>query len=250
MKKILALALAIICVLAAITAGYVYLNSKHDRFIIAKNPKKGKVAVATNQSGKLPKKTEQDSKPLKTVIAHSDFSVIYTNLGQLVKDADIIVEGQVIGVSYFDRNTVTYTRVLLKATKSYTPNIKEGDILPFADLGGITTQAALIRYNDNKFNQPIGKAEENTKVQVLFDGAPLTKVGEHVLYFAKDETDFFKPEKYYGSIGAFQGKFTISGDSIERYAPKDMQSPRYSSLKMSKADFEQKLNDAIEANGK
>ncbi len=240
MKKILALALAAICVLVAIASGYVYLNSKHNHSTVAKNPQKDKVAVATSQS----------SKPLKTVINSADFDRIYTNLDQLVRDADVIVEGKVIGVSYFDFNTETNTKVLLKVTKSYTPNAKEGDILTFADIGGITTEAAIIRSNNNKFNQPIGKAEENTKVQVLFDGVPLTKVGENVLYFAAAGTINMLPEKHYIPLGAFQWKFMINGDSIERYAPKDMQPPLYSSLKMNKADFEQKLNDAIKTNGK
>ncbi len=245
MKKILISTLAAICILAAITAGYIYIGSKHDRSTVARSSQKDKVAVATSQSNKPLETTKQDSKPLETVINNADFDRMYTNLDQLVRDADVIVEGQVIETSYFDFNTETNTKVLLKVTKSYTPNIKEGDILTFVDLGGITTEAAIIRSNNNKFNQPIGEAEENTKVQVLFDGVPLTKVGEHVLYFAAAGTINMLPEKHYIPLGAFQGKFTISGDSIERYAPKDMQSPRYSSLKMNKADFEQKLTDAV-----
>lgn len=65
MKKILALALAAICVLAVITVGYVYIGSKHDRSTVARSSQKDKVAVATSQSNKTLKVTSKTANHLK-----------------------------------------------------------------------------------------------------------------------------------------------------------------------------------------
>ncbi len=217
-------------------AGYGILRPKIDSSVKSNVTQGNKEMVAVN---------EPNNKPLETLTLDPDMYVSYTDINQLVKNADFIVEGKVTDVSYFDFNTATNTTLSIEVTKSYNSNIKNGQILTFVEPGGITTKAALINYSGNKFNEPIGETEKNTKVQVLIAGAPLTKINENVLLFAKEGTLNALPQKYYVSIGAFQGKFIINGDSIGRYVPKGMELGKYSSLNMSKADFDQKLSEAV-----
>ncbi len=234
MKKIFISVVTVISVLSA--AGYFYLNVLNASPDIANKSQENKVAMVT---------LGESTRPLKTATSFPNFGVIYTNLDQLSDKASVIVQGQVTSINYFDYNTITYTKELIKVTKSYNSNVKVGDVITFVEPGGITTQAALIRSNDNKFNQPITEVDENTKVQVLFGGDPLMKVNENILFFGVEDNLPMIPEKYYVSLGAFQGKFKINGDSIERYVPRGMESDLYSSLKMSKTGFEQKLSNAI-----
>ena len=98
----------------------------------------------------------------------------------------------------------------------------------------------------------------------MFDGAPLTKVGERVVYFAiKRDTNwllsFEKPEykkvdsafypqaneTYYQPIAGYQSTFMISDGIVDRYVPKGDQGGKYTSLKMTKAKFDQQLANAV-----
>lgn len=256
MKKILVSILIVVSV-SMVFVGYQYLSRGGSASTKDRTKRASKLTV-TKVHNKTPKN------PIITMSSQADFSMSYDNLNDLVQAANVIIEGEVINVSYFDHNTITYTKALVKVTKSYTANAKEGDVLTFANEGGITTKAAMIRYSGNKFNQPITKADESTKVEVGgIDGAPLTKVGEKVVYFAVGSGNFFLrgldgsfeaadspnriPGTFYGSVGAYQGKFTINPDgTVERYVPKEDEGiGKYTSLKMTKADFDQQLADAV-----
>lgn len=263
MKKIL-VSILIIAAFSIGVVGYQYSNRGNSMSSKDQTKRTNKPTVAKVQKADNVAKGDKSSKnPITTVSSAADFSVLYTNLNDLVQAADVIIEGEVIGISYFDHNTVTYTKALVKVTKSYTSNTKPGDVLTFANEGGITTKANLMRYSNNKFNQPIGEAEENTKVEVGgINGEPLTAVGEKVVYFAVNAGDFFQrglngsfeaagspnriPGTFYGTVGAYQGRFTINSDSIvQRYVPKGDEISKYTSLKMGKANFDQQLAGAV-----
>lgn len=217
-----------------ITAGLLIKNN-------ADNDKKN-ISVKNNANYLISTKNNNN---MKTVVSDADFAKIYENLNSLVSAAQIIVEGEVLDVNYFDYNTITRTKYQLKVTKTYKSNIKVGEILTFVEVGGITTEAAIINNSNNKMNQQIGEKEKSTKVQVLFHGAPLTKVNQKVLIFANQGTLNMLPEKYYVSIGSFQGKFNINGDSLERFSSSEMDSKYNSNSKYNKVDLENRLNNLI-----
>ena len=243
MKKIL-VSILIIAAVSISFVGYQYSKGGNSTSNKEQAKRANKPIAAKARKADSVQTAETTGSPMITMSSNADMAVFYTSLNDLVQTADVIIEGVVTNVSYFEFNTITNTRALVRVTKSYTSNAKEGDVLTFVDPGGITTEAAMIRYSGNKFNRPIGKAEENTKVQVLLNGAPLTKVGEKVVYFAKKSV-LFQPDMYV-SIGAYQGKFTISSDgTAQRYVPKGDESSRYNSLKMTKAKFDQQLANAV-----
>ncbi len=163
----------------------------------------------------------------------------YDSVEKLVSQSTVIVEGSVVGLDYFDFNTNTFTKVRIKVSNSLTNAVKAGDVITFVDAGGITTLDKLKLNNGFEGKPgtptPITEKDKNTKVQVLFDGNPLLKLNDQVVFFGvEDKDDFYKlAEKYYDPIGSYQGIFIIKGDQTERYS-----SDGSSSLKMSKLDLE------------
>ncbi|MCJ7689436.1 MAG: hypothetical protein MUO60_08975 [Clostridiaceae bacterium] len=187
---------------------------------------------------------------MKIVSSTANSTKLYRSLEELVKESDMIIEGEVLGISYFDNNTATWTKSKVKVIKSYNNKAKEGDILTFVEAGGITTQYNIIKYNhiDEKFNmsnEEIEKAK-SLKVKTLFQDAPYMQPNEKVFLFSKDETDFFgsTTEKYYAILGCYQGKFTILGETAERYMQQGY-GDVFPSLKMSKKDMDKRIDEII-----
>jgi len=155
------------------------------------------------------------------------------------------VQGEVVGLDYFDFNTNTFTKAKIKVLNSFTGAVKTGDVVTFVDEGGITTLDKLKLNSGGEGkpgSTPITEKDKNTKVQVLFDGCPLLKLNDQVVFFgAEDKEDFYKlSEKYYGLSGSYQGKFNIKGDIAERYS-----SDGISPLKLSKIDLEEKIKNSL-----
>jgi hypothetical protein len=181
------------------------------------------------------------NKPLKTVNIDADMTVLYSSIAQLAKNSDLIVWGK---VDYVDWNTVQYTKVSMEVTKTFSSGAKKGDIITVLDEGGITTQAAIIRDTGNKFGETIGPKEENTKVQVLFEGAPLAKVGDEAVYFLAVGDLPIIPGKFYGPIGAYQGKFNITSGIAERYVPRGDETSKYNNMRKSATILDTEITDA------
>ncbi len=137
--------------------------------------------------------------------------------------SDLVVEGTALAVESFDYDTTTYSKVTLQVKKCLWPAdaVKSGDTVTVVELGGITSEAALIRANGNKFGQTIGAKEENAKVQILFDGAPLPVTGEKVTYFLARDALGVLSEDYYAVVGAEQGKLKLSNGRFRRFVGKD-----------------------------
>lgn len=159
------------------------------------------------------------------VIMNADFAVSYTSLDQLKKAADVIARGEVTEVSYLDFNGATYTKVTLKVGSVLKGKVAAGDEIVIAEVGGVTTMAAV---KGDKFGAPT-KEDADTKVKVLMEGAPLTQVGDEVLYFLGTGSIGVVEGTYYVPLGAYQGRFAIDGGVAKRFVPADASS-KYTSL--------------------
>jgi len=200
----------------------------------------------TSQTTGAPQSAGVTQAKVRTVVTHADFSVLYSTLQQLVSDAPIVIRGKVESISYFDHQGETFTSVGLLVTEGYKGQIKRGAKVTVVEPGGITTMAAIMRSNSDKFPELTpGPAEENTPLEVLFGGAPLTKVGDDVVYFAFKGDIGGLTGDYYESIGAFQGKFTVSGGIARRYVPADMASSSYGPLTTSSAALDTSIAKAV-----
>jgi hypothetical protein len=150
-----------------------------------------------------------------TVIASADFTVHYADLGQLKKAAEVIVRGEVVGVSYLDFNSTAYTSTTFKVSECLQGGFGAGDEITIVEVGGVTTMAAV---NGDKFGAPTDR-DLDTKVSVLLDGAPLSEVGDKCLYFLGPGSIGVVPGAYYVPLGAFQGRFKITDSLAERFVP-------------------------------
>lgn len=166
------------------------------------------------------------------------------SIEDLAKKSTVIVEGEIIGLDYFDFNSNTFTKAKLKVSNSFTDVVKAGDIISFVDAGGITT-LDKVKLKDGYEGKPgavspITEQDKTTKVQVLFNGSPILKLHDKIILFgAEDKEDFYKlSEKYYDSVGTYQGRFKITNDMVERYTENPSEN---STLKMKKSDLESRV---------
>ena len=174
------------------------------------------------------------------VMLSADFAVGYTSVGQLKEAADLVVRGEVTNVSYLDFNTCAYTRVTLKVAKCFKGDAAAGDQITILEVGGVTTMASI---KGDKFGVAT-KADAETKVKVLLDGAPLTQVGEECLYFLGQGKINIVPGTYYVPMGAFQGRFKIDNGTAKRFVPIDMQGGKISSLTMDEPAVDNTVTQA------
>jgi hypothetical protein len=184
--------------------------------------------------------TETASVIRPTVIESADFAVVYSSVSQLTKAADVVVRGQVTAVSYFEFNTAAYTRVTFKVSKCLKGDIAPGDQITIAEVGGVTTMAAV---NGDKFGAPTA-ADAATKVSVQLDGAPLSQVGDDCLYFLGTGSIGVVPGTYHVPLGAFQGRFAIDSGVAKRFVPVDWQGGKYTALSMAANGVDQSVEQA------
>lgn len=148
----------------------------------------------------------------------ADFITIYKNTKELVLDADIIVEGEIIKSQYFDFNHHTFTCATLQISKSFNNKLNTGDRIEFIEVGGVTTKGNLKWYTSKKMNIPTN--EMHQPIEILLDGASTSKSGERVLLFAKDDKENFfnMKEKVYIPLNSYQGKFIIDkNNQVKRH---------------------------------
>ena len=183
---------------------------------------------------------------LLTVTTKADM-VNFDSVEKLISESTVIVQGEVVGLDYFNFKINTFTKAKIKVSTSFTDAVKAGDVLTFVDVGGITTLDKLKL--DTGFEgkpgafSPITEKDKITKVQVLFDGSPLLKLNDQIFFFGDEvKEDFYKlsEKKYYSPIGSYQGRFNIRGDKVERYS-----SVGISSQKMSKFDLEETIKSSV-----
>ena len=160
-----------------------------------------------------------------TVLMSADMTVGYNTLAQLDQAADVVARGDVTAVSYLDFNGATYTKVTLKVAECLKGKVAAGSEITVMEVGGVTTMAAV---KGDKFGAPT-KEDADTKVKVLLEGAPLTQVGDQVLYFLGTGEIGVVPGTYYVPMGAYQGRFKIDAGVAKRFVPADASS-KYTSL--------------------
>jgi len=199
----------------------------------------GQVTPKIQQDAKSTAVTPEENLPIVSTTA----SLANYSVESLVSKSTAIVEGEIISLDYFDFNINTYTKAKLKVLNSYTDDVKVGDVITIVDLGGITT-LDKIKLNDGYEGKPgtvspIIEKDKTTKVQVLFNSSPLMKLNERIVFFGvESKDDFYKlSEKYYITLGSYQGRFKITDNLVERYT----EDPSDTNSKMKKSDLEEKI---------
>lgn len=201
--------------------------------------------INISSKNKITQPTKNVNGNIQVAYSDADFDKNYNSIEDLSKDADIIIQGVVLNVSYFDYNIETYTKSQVKVTKSYSKNIKEGDVLTFTEIGGITTQKNFVKAlskKSAKFSQYVEHATDKPIKRVLC-GADVMQPDQQVLLFATKST--ILPENTYVPLGAFQGKFLINGTSISRIKNNDEKS--IIPLNFNKTVIDKKIQAAIKS---
>jgi hypothetical protein len=146
---------------------------------------------------------------VERVSTYADFAKSYNSIKDLKKNSDLIISGQVLDVQYFDFNTNTFTKSKVQVTRSFNGKVKKGDVINLIEVGGMTTKGNLQKYDPEKVNFPSNQL--NDSVEVNIDGAPLSKIGDNIIVFAKeDKEDFYQlGEKAYNILNSYEGKFLV-----------------------------------------
>ncbi len=218
---------------AAIVASFMLLGSG-----VPVQPGQADV-IAGLGAGTIAEPAAADGAQLPEQILSCDFAVVYTSVGQLKSVSDLVVRGEVTDVSYLDFNTVVYTKLTLTVAKCFKGDAGVGDEVTILEPGGITTQAYVV---GDKFGGPT-KADTETKVKVLVDGAPLTQLGDTCLFFLGTGDISVVPGTYYVPMGSFQGRFKIDNGAAKRFVPADWGS-KYTSLSMDESTVDSTVAQA------
>lgn len=184
----------------------------------------------------------------------------YVNLEELVAVADIIIEGEVLAIRYFDDNNhYTYTESKVRVIKSYNNKVSAGEVVTFYESGGYTTKYNMIlrsgakekfgeKYYEicNTTPEEEEKAKDIKVFQGSFDGGTIMQPEDKVVLFGVKSKDPIVDGTSYYPVGGFEGKFIIKDNMAERIIPKGQEGTP--SLKMSTQDLSNKLLDIIENN--
>lgn len=186
-------------------------------------------------------------KSMEKIQINSDISKFYNNINDLIIGANIIIEGNVVDTSIFKFNNQIFTKSKIEIIKDYNGQFEKGTIITFVEVGGITTKDNLIVEDYNKnFEQGPAPTDQSNQMVEIVSGVPVMKKNEMVLIFGvKPTTQLYLnevQEGYYLPLGAFQGKFIIDGNYIERPVPKD-DNGLYSPLKITKEELENKIKN-------
>jgi hypothetical protein len=223
---------------------------------------KNKIAVVSNQElinkfkseGYIVEKNIGDSAKVQGGYSLGKRVRYYVNLEELVDASDIIIEGEVLAVRYFDYNKMTYTESKVLITKSYNNKVSTGEVVTFCESGGFTTKYNIIQYNDieenrKDFEKPIiFSPEELEKVKDIkvfvgsFCGGTIMQPSDKVILFGEISKDQLIKGSYYYTVGGFEGKFVIKDNTAERIIPQGEVTP---ALKMSIQELSNKLTDII-----
>lgn len=199
--------------------------------------------INMSSKNKITQPTKNVNGNIQVIYSNADFAKNYNSIEDLSKDADIIIQGVVLNVSYFDYNIETYTKSQVKVTKSYSKNIKEGDVLTFAEIGGITTQKNFVKALSKKSAKfsPYVEHATDKPIKRVFCGADVMQPNQQVLLFAT-KSNILSGNPYV-PLGAFQGKFLINGTNISRIRNNDEKS--IIPLNFDKNVIDQKIQAAI-----
>ncbi len=194
--------------------------------------------------------TSRTSAPLKTIVTNADISTIYRGVPQLTRAAQVIVRGKVIDISYIDAEAdsalQTYTKVVFRVSQSLKGDVSPGSTVVFIVFGGVTSAAKIAGASDipPSVTSPESSSEQ---VQVLFEGDPLPRVGDEIVYFGvRGDIGALAgnpqvPEPYYQPVGASQGAFPVVDGIAARYVPSALSSAGLDPLRMTVSALDTKI---------
>ncbi|MDD6571157.1 MAG: hypothetical protein PUF12_02090 [Thermoflexaceae bacterium] len=153
------------------------------------------------------------------------FSHIYKNISDLYPDAENIVEGTVIEITYSDENAsaATYCTFavdeVLKGSK-----IEKNSLITVAAFQGFCriSQYVEIYGNDHFPKFDLSNADAMYFVYA-FDGEPLIQTGEKfVLFLSPQQENETIIGSYYIPIGTYMGRYKLNNEGYyERYSPRN-----------------------------
>lgn len=178
----------------------------------------------------------------KEAVTTADFLKQYNDVNNLKTDASIVVEGSVVDSEVFLHNVnddaVPYTLCRFKVSKVYKGNVKENDIILYAEYGGVITagQAKL----DKKFPE-MTASEKNQKIKFSF-GTDLSKAGEKFVLFASNQPGFQilkLDQPYYMLVGDYHGKLSLdnSNGNLKQSLP-ETEAKSVAPLKLTKEQLQ------------
>lgn len=212
MNKALGVGLAILVLAGAAIAGVSALKGASSDAAVS--VQQGTAATAAEQAS-----TTAPDDTIRTLSRSADFGVIYTSFEQLTAASDAVVRGRVLETRYTEYNEGVWTVSTIKVQKAWGAGVAPGDTITIVEAGGVTSEAFLKRTTGRPPTSPTTAEDEQSKVQLLLEGAPLPKAGEESVYFLAKGTWEIVPGPYYDVVGAFQGKLKVNSNRASRYAP-------------------------------
>lgn len=188
----------------------------------------------------------------------------YGSLEELVDSSDVIIQGEVLAVRYFDYdlNTATgstFTESKIMVTESYNNKVSKGDIVTFYESGGFTTEYNMIlmsgakeKFGDKYYEICNTTPEEEEKAKDIrvfnygFSGGKIMQPKDKVVLFGAKSNNPMIDGPHYNPVGGYEGKFIINDNNAQRIIPEDESTP---SLKMSLDELSYKIADIIKNKG-
>ncbi|HEY5563358.1 MAG TPA: hypothetical protein VIK72_16690 [Clostridiaceae bacterium] len=252
--------------LILITSSLLFKGMTKDNLLaVVKPPQSGsKILAASNEKlikkykseGYIVDKNTVESAKIQGGTSNSDRIRAYVSLEELVAASDIIIQGEVIGVKYFDdSNYYTYTESKVLVTKSYNNKISTGEVVTFYESGGFTTKYNMIlqsgakeKFGDKYYEIGNTTPEEEEKAKSIivyshsYDGDVIMQPEDKVLLFGIESKEPIIQGTYYSKVGGFDGKFNIKDDIAKRNIP---QGEFESSLEMTTKELSERLTDIV-----
>lgn len=165
-----------------------------------------------------------DKDSIETVHAVTDTSRSYETVEDIIPYADVMVKGEVIETDGLVTSEGTVlSLVKVKVEEDYLGVIPSGSEVYFIELGGIVPTSEMPEQAPKDFEQPV--VEEKEYTEVIYNGTPVTEVGETVLYFGSpNEDDFYNlniGETYYNLIGGDYSTFVLDEETNQFVRPID-----------------------------
>lgn len=165
---------------------------------------------------------------------------------KISEKATVMVKGKVIETRTFtinDENPQVITLAKVWVEHDYKENIASGKEIYFVQHGGIVPVEDL--KIERKAFEKSSTQKMSEKAKVTINGAEVSKLGDEILFFADIiEDDFYNlglEEKYYETVGDYQGRFILNRQSNEYIRQEPELSNNNVIDKMSKQNARKKI---------
>jgi len=238
-------------------------NNEENEIVVASNEE---LIIKFKSEGYVVEAIPEDSEKIVAGYSLVDKIKSYNSLEDLVDSSDIIIQGEVLAVRYFDYNLntdfgSTFTESKIIVTKSYNNKVSKGDIVTFYESGGFTTKYNMIlmsgakeKFGDRYYELCKTTPEEEEKAKDIrvfnygFYGGKIMQPKDNVVLFGAKSNDAIIDGPHYNPVGGYEGKFIINDNNAERIIPQEELefSP---SFKMSLDELSNKITDIIKSKG-